>query len=111
MRPGLKALDVGCGFAASELAPSELVANVSNDGRDCRRHNNNIRLDTSSVQNWIRTAIRQQIGGTQAVYWTCRVPRQMTPLFPTRLRHGARETPPLIPAIHCCWEPFANFAH
>ena len=31
----------------------ELVANVSDGGRDCRRHNNNNRLDTRSIQNWI----------------------------------------------------------
>ena len=30
-----------------------LVANVSDGGRDCRRHNNNNRLDTRRIQNWI----------------------------------------------------------
>jgi hypothetical protein len=39
-----------------------LVANVSDGGQDCRRHNNNNRLDTRSVQNWIADAIRQQAG-------------------------------------------------
>ena len=39
-----------------------LVANVSDGGRDCRRHNNNNRLDTRSIQNWINDTIRQQLG-------------------------------------------------
>jgi len=30
-----------------------LVANVSDGGRDCRRQNNNNRLDTHSIQRWI----------------------------------------------------------
>jgi hypothetical protein len=34
-----------------------LVANVSDGGRDCRRHNNNNRLDTSAVQKWIADTI------------------------------------------------------
>jgi hypothetical protein len=37
-----------------------LVANVSDGGRDCRRHHNNNRLDTRSIQNWINGTIRQQ---------------------------------------------------
>jgi len=37
-----------------------LVANVSDGGRDCRRHNNNNRLDTRSVQTWINGTIRHQ---------------------------------------------------
>jgi hypothetical protein len=40
----------------------ELVANVSDGGRDCRRQNNNNRLDTRSMQNWINETIRQQLG-------------------------------------------------
>jgi hypothetical protein len=36
-----------------------LVANVSDGGIDCRRHNNNNRLDTRSVQNWIDDTLRQ----------------------------------------------------
>ena len=35
-----------------------LVANVSDGGRDCRRQNNNNRLDTRSIQNWIEVTIR-----------------------------------------------------
>ena len=35
-----------------------LAANVSDGGLDCRRHNNNNRLDTQSIQNWIREALR-----------------------------------------------------
>ena len=42
-----------------------LVANVSDGGRDCRRHNNNNRLDTRAVQTWIDDAIRQQIEGNR----------------------------------------------
>jgi hypothetical protein len=41
----------------------ELVANVSDGGRDCRRQNNNNRLDTRSIQDWINTTIRLQLGG------------------------------------------------
>lgn len=40
----------------------ELVANVSDGGKDCRGHNNNNRLDTRSIQNWISGIIRQQLG-------------------------------------------------
>ena len=40
-----------------------LVANVSDGGRDCRRQNNNNRLDTSTIQNWINDTIRQQLRG------------------------------------------------
>jgi hypothetical protein len=36
-----------------------LAANVSDGGRDCRRHNNNNRLDTRSTQTWINDTIRQ----------------------------------------------------
>lgn len=36
-----------------------LVANVSDGGRDCRSHNNNNRLDTASIQGWIRETIKQ----------------------------------------------------
>ena len=35
-----------------------LAANVSDGGRDCRRHNNNNRLDTRSIQNWINDTSR-----------------------------------------------------
>jgi hypothetical protein len=35
-----------------------LVANVSDGGRDCRRQNNNNRLDTRSIQRWIEGASR-----------------------------------------------------
>ena len=40
-----------------------LAANVSDGGRDCRRHNNNNRLDTHSIQNWINDMLRGP-GGT-----------------------------------------------
>ena len=36
-----------------------LAANVSDGGRDCRRHNNNNRLDTGSIQEWITSTLRQ----------------------------------------------------
>ena len=38
-----------------------LIANVSDGGRDCRSHNNNNRLDTVSVQGWIRETIKQMV--------------------------------------------------
>jgi hypothetical protein len=41
-----------------------LAANVSDGGRDCRRHNNNNRLDTRSIQNWINATLRQHPGET-----------------------------------------------
>ena len=37
-----------------------LAANVSDGGVDCRRHNNNNRLDTRTIQNWISETIWQQ---------------------------------------------------
>jgi hypothetical protein len=39
-----------------------LVANVSDGGLDCRRHNNNNRLDTQSIQSWIGNTLRQHPG-------------------------------------------------
>ncbi len=41
-----------------------LVANVSDGGLDCRRHNNNNRLDTRGIQNWIDDTVRPQSGDT-----------------------------------------------
>lgn len=41
-----------------------LVANVSDGGQDCRSHNNNNRLDTRSVQNWITASLREQPRGS-----------------------------------------------
>ena len=35
-----------------------LAANVSDGGHDCRRHNNNNRLDTRRIQRWIDGALR-----------------------------------------------------
>jgi hypothetical protein len=37
---------------------ARLVANVSDGGGDCRRHNNNNRLDTRAIQQWIDATIR-----------------------------------------------------
>lgn len=39
-----------------------LVANVSDGGQDCRSHNNNNRLDTRSIQQWINRTIREYGG-------------------------------------------------
>ena len=39
--------------SSTEANGDLLAANVSDGGRDCRRHNNNNRLDTRSIQNWI----------------------------------------------------------
>jgi hypothetical protein len=50
--------------AAPGVANQEvLVANVSDGGVDCRRHNNNHRLDTSSIQQWISETLRQLPAG------------------------------------------------
>jgi hypothetical protein len=37
---------------------ARLVANVSDGGGDCRRHNNNNRLDTRAIQKWIDDTVR-----------------------------------------------------
>jgi len=53
--------DSGGGIFLPPSAPGAvgaLVANVSDGGRDCRRQNNNNRLDTRSIQNWIDDAVR-----------------------------------------------------
>ena len=39
-----------------------LAANVSDGGRDCRRHNNNNRLDTRAIQDWINAMLRLHSG-------------------------------------------------
>jgi len=39
--------------ARSSRTAERLVANVSDGGQDCRRHNNNNRLDTRAIQTWI----------------------------------------------------------
>ena len=44
--------------ARSGRADVRLVANVSDGGRDCRGHNNNNRLDTRAIQQWIDDTIR-----------------------------------------------------
>ena len=46
--------------APNVKAAETLAANVSDGGLDCRRHNNNNRLDTAAIQGWISEAI---IGG------------------------------------------------
>jgi hypothetical protein len=46
----------------SVASPEVLAANVSDGGLDCRRHNNNNRLDTLSIQKWISEALRQRPG-------------------------------------------------
>ncbi len=42
----------------TEVNGDVLAANVSDGGRDCRRHNNNNRLDTHSIQTWINDTLR-----------------------------------------------------
>jgi hypothetical protein len=44
--------------ARSSRAAERLVANVSDGGRDCRRHNNNNRLDTRAIQKWMADTIQ-----------------------------------------------------
>jgi hypothetical protein len=38
-----------------------LAANVSDGGLDCRRHNNNNRLDTRSIQDWISNTLASSL--------------------------------------------------
>jgi hypothetical protein len=56
--------DSGGGIFLSRSATAAdgdlLAANVSDGGQDCRRHNNNNRLDTRRIQNWIDDTLRQQ---------------------------------------------------
>ena len=47
---------------ASTSGARRLVANVSDGGRDCRRHNNNNRLDTRTIQTWMNDTIRRHLG-------------------------------------------------
>jgi hypothetical protein len=42
----------------SSRATERLVANVSDGGQDCRRHNNNNRLDTRAIQTWIDDTVK-----------------------------------------------------
>jgi hypothetical protein len=42
----------------SNRAAERLVANVSDGGRDCRRQNNNNRLDTRAIQEWIDDTVK-----------------------------------------------------
>jgi hypothetical protein len=42
----------------SARAAERLVANVSDGGQDCRRHNNNNRLDTRAIQKWIDGTVK-----------------------------------------------------
>ena len=44
-------------MAGSSRAAERLVANVSDGGKDCRRHNNNNRLDTRAIQEWIADTV------------------------------------------------------
>ena len=48
-------------FLKTGTAGEMLAANVSDGGLDCRRHNNNNRLDTRTIQNWISDTIRQWV--------------------------------------------------
>ena len=66
-----------------------LVANVSDGGLDCRRHNNNNRLDTRAIQQWIADAIREEPGRK----WPPG-PHQALPFFWTATRPGKSELAP-----------------
>jgi hypothetical protein len=44
--------------ARSSRTAERLVANVSDGGQDCRRHNNNNRLDTRAIQTWIDETVK-----------------------------------------------------
>jgi hypothetical protein len=44
--------------APSGGTAERLVANVSDGGQDCRRHNNNNRLDTRAIQMWIDDTVK-----------------------------------------------------
>ena len=44
--------------APSNRTADRLVANVSDGGQDCRRHNNNNRLDTRAIQMWIDDTVK-----------------------------------------------------
>jgi hypothetical protein len=46
--------------AASGGGGERLVANVSDGGPDCRRHNNNNRLDTRAIHTWIHETVNAQ---------------------------------------------------
>ena len=52
-------------FLAERSFPAapRLVANVSDGGQDCRRHNNNNRLDTRAIQRWIDDTVKAQRPG------------------------------------------------
>jgi hypothetical protein len=44
----------------SARTTERLVANVSDGGQDCRRHNNNNRLDTRAIQKWIDDTVKNR---------------------------------------------------
>jgi len=48
--------------ARAGRAAERLVANVSDGGRDCRRQNNNNRLDTRAIQKWIDDTVKANRG-------------------------------------------------
>ena len=53
--------DSGGGIFLSQgsgRSADRLVANVSDGGGDCRRHNNNNRLGTRAIQKWIDDSIQ-----------------------------------------------------
>jgi hypothetical protein len=55
----------------SVTEPAVLVANVSDGGRDCRSHNNNNRLDTRGIQDWIENVLSQE-----RAFQTCLAPER-----------------------------------
>jgi hypothetical protein len=44
--------------APSGRTGERLVSKISDGGRDCRRHNNNNRLDTRAIQMWIDATVK-----------------------------------------------------
>ena len=53
--------DSGGGIFLKSPSGERLVANVSDGGQDCRRQNNNNRLDTRAIQTWIDNTVKAQL--------------------------------------------------
>jgi hypothetical protein len=52
--------DSGGGIFVTADGADQLVGTVSDGGRDCRTHNNHIRLDTSPIRAWIEEALEAE---------------------------------------------------
>lgn len=55
-----------------------LVASVSDGGLDCRSHNNNSRLDTRSIQDWIEHTVEQLLSTTSRQHGSRPAAREST---------------------------------